>query len=521
MSGDKNGVAAKIKELAPHHISIHAVAHVHQLALGDAFALVDYYADWRAIMLEVYVYYNGSDRERARCTHLLKIKGTHGIRWASSLESAVKALVTDVQIIAADLELTAKSELGIELTVLSPSDSFLRKTFKQKWDADQPGGRATYWKALVGSVVEPRADVAANDEFKIVYRDQTSMTMKTSELLTHISEGDETLQKQPQLELRSKLVQFRFIGYSCFMLDVYSELAILSKSFQSNSLILSDISKNVVKCTRSLKKLIDSPGSKEMWFRTECEKDEGANCLDTCRLELSEDDEQKLQEDRKSTIDALTSHLQQRYTKVLDNPILQAFAVFDHRHRPRHTDEELEKYGDSEINELFKHYKDFFSDTSVSEVIEQWGDLKNEIAKSPGLNGRSFKSLWPHMLTRFTAEYSFVLRLVAIMLVIPLDTSEAERIFSLMNDIKTPERASLGQKNLVNLMIWHYYGKGMKPWDVPVQEILAEFHAMVADNPLGRRPHVAATPIDRTDTLPLRTRASMHDHSRTPSDCCR
>jgi hypothetical protein len=34
------------------------------------------------------------------------------------------------------------------------------------------------------------------------------------------------------------------------------------------------------------------------------------------------------------------------------------------------------------------------------------------------------------------------------------------------------QRASLSQKKLMNLMIWHYYGKAMKPWDVPVQEIL-------------------------------------------------
>ena len=75
---------------------------------------------------------------------------------------------------------------------------------------------------------------------------------------------------------------------------------------------------------------------------------------------------------------------------------------------------------------------------------------------------RAFKSLWPHMLTMFTSEYLYVLRLVAIMLLIPLDTSEAERIFSLMNDIKTSERSTLGRRNLAALM---YYGtlKGLAP----------------------------------------------------------
>ena len=48
---------------------------------------------------------------------------------------------------------------------------------------------------------------------------------------------------------------------------------------------------------------------------------------------------------------------------------------------------------------------------------------------------------------RFTHEYCYVyvLRLVVFMLLIPLDTSEAERIFSLMNDIKTSQRTQLGQ----------------------------------------------------------------------------
>jgi len=41
-------------------------------------------------------------------------------------------------------------------------------------------------------------------------------------------------------------------------------------------------------------------------------------------------------------------------------------------------------------------------------------------------------------------EYTLVLRLVVIALIIPADTSECERIFSLMNDIKTAERAWMG-----------------------------------------------------------------------------
>ena len=87
-----------------------------------------------------------------------------------------------------------------------------------------------------------------------------------------------------------------------------------------------------------------------------------------------------------------------------------------------------------------------------------------------------------------------MLRLVAIMLIIPADTSECERIFSLMNDLKTAERSSLGQENLRNLMKWHTSGKDLKCEEVPVMQILKEFRALGGVR--GRnthRPHPPAT----------------------------
>ena len=88
-------------------------------------------------------------------------------------------------------------------------------------------------------------------------------------------------------------------------------------------------------------------------------------------------------------------------------------------------------------------------------VLEQWREMKEEIRKEPGLNLRNFHDLWPHMLVHYTDEYNLVLRLVAIALLVPTDTSECERVFSLMNDLKTAERSLLKQETLKNLMLWH------------------------------------------------------------------
>ena len=50
-------------------------------------------------------------------------------------------------------------------------------------------------------------------------------------------------------------------------------------------------------------------------------------------------------------------------------------------------------------------------------------------------------------------------------------------------------------------MIWHYYGKSVKPWDMPVQEILKEFHGLVVDRVRGRESHVPAVPISYNYTV--------------------
>ena len=94
-----------------------------------------------------------------------------------------------------------------------------------------------------------------------------------------------------------------------------------------------------------------------------------------------------------------------------------------------------------------------------------------------------------------------MLRLVVISLLIPADTSECERVFSLMNDIKTELRSRMGQQALKNLMHWHIMGSqttgagGKKVQmlcrDVPVMAILKEFRAMAFENggTRGRKAH--------------------------------
>jgi len=134
------------------------------------------------------------------------------------------------------------------------------------------------------------------------------------------------------------------------------------------------------------------------------------------------------------------------------------------------------------------------ADGEKTEVVkDQWEEMGGEILSEPSLMGLKYHDLWARTLLLSSDEYPLVLRLVVISLIVPADTSECERIFSLMNDIKTAERARMGQRNLKNLMLWHRMAKDLKAQDVPVMAILKEFRAMAGE--VGRRPHRAQNPI--------------------------
>lgn len=111
-----------------------------------------------------------------------------------------------------------------------------------------------------------------------------------------------------------------------------------------------------------------------------------------------------------------------------------------------------------EIQLLYNAYKIFFDkqrSETEEEVLSQWDEVKMEIHKEVGLRVRKFHELWVHMLIHFYESYALVFRLVVISMLVPTDTSECERVFSLMNDLKTSERNRLGQDTLKHLMPEH------------------------------------------------------------------
>ena len=218
----------------------------------------------------------------------------------------------------------------------------------------------------------------------------------------------------------------------------------------------------------------------------ECALGGAADLYKSVPLHSGDEGRRQFALDRAKMLSSLKTHLRDRFLKVLDTPVINACSVFDHRKWPAAGHASSDAYGAPEISLLMKEYAGFFTDTTQDEVLKEWSDMMECISESPGLVSRKFNDLWSWMIVQFTDDYPKVLRLVAIMLLMPLDTSECERLFSLMNGLKTHKRERLDQQNLRNLMAWKKLGD-IPHENLPWLSILHEFKLLAGES--GRHSH--------------------------------
>lgn len=309
MLGDKSGVVARVRAEAKHFLAIHAVAHVEQLCLGDAFSDVGYYDEWRNTVQEMYVEFTVSGKKKFGLSQiaqeldvqLLKINSTHGIRWAASTRNNLEALIRDLPVVAVDLEVRSKRDIGIDVSLLSPCESLVGKTFWQTFE-HETNGRSTRWKAKVVDVDKGESGNSHASIFTVKYSDHSTMTMSKAELVQLLTQHDERLARDSRWILRGKITSARFVAFSCFMLDVHNIMAVLSLTFQKNSLIISDIAKHVSKALARVKKLESEPGEHEGLFRQLVAANGNAYMFHTCQLHDQDEAEAEFKEDRSKVV---------------------------------------------------------------------------------------------------------------------------------------------------------------------------------------------------------------------------
>ncbi len=73
--------------------------------------------------------------------------------------------------------------------------------------------------------------------------------------------------------------------------------------------------------------------------------------------------------------------------------------------------------------------------------------------KDPVLKSLTFQKLWPRILLHYP-EYNVCNRMILIMIILPVDTSGCERIFSRVNLLMSKFQTSMKHETLRNMLIW-------------------------------------------------------------------
>jgi hypothetical protein len=487
MIGKHRGVAARMKEGSPWSVFLHATAHVTQLFVGDAFKAVPYVKEWRDTVQKVYIFYSQSGKKNfslheiakeLEIEGILKISGTHGIRWVAAQRRTLVALMIDLTAVIVDLEMTAKRDCGAAYGTMTPAGTFMGKSAMFVFEDLGQGRR---YKGTITAVFE--GATALRDTFTVYFQFDKKYVVYSREeiVLAFTDESRNGLSEHPAFVLMTELQQFRFVSFTYFMLDVHDTLSRMSKSFQARSGIISDIIDNLGFALADFDALKTICGPQERGFLAAV-KEEDNSFGGTVLQNRQEAEAQNgpLQDDRRVLLESLSADSTRRFKEVLSDPTIKQLAIFDQRQWPPldvAPVTALADFGNEELLSLCKdRFGQFFEDVDAEALTNQWKRLKKTI-QSGGMRLKKFKDLWADAVVQYQDEYGYVLRMVVIMLLMPTDTSEAERIFSLMNNIKSKTRSTLGNDVLVSLMMWHYVWGSVERADFPYKAVLDQIRA--------------------------------------------
>ena len=139
--------------------------------------------------------------------------------------------------------------------------------------------------------------------------------------------------------------------------------------------------------------------------------------------------------------------------------------LYEHRSWPIQNLEMLKLHGNAELKSLLRHFSAFFTPEEARDLVLDWPVFKRFLAQEAFFNACTASQFWGHVAQHFGGRHPLIIRMIALYQMIPLDTSEAERGFSLMNLIKTALRNRMGPTHLCDLMRICSLGPSIEDFD--------------------------------------------------------
>ena len=127
---------------------------------------------------------------------------------------------------------------------------------------------------------------------------------------------------------------------------------------------------------------------------------------------------------------------------------------------------------------LLEHFSTFFTAEQRAKALEEFKEFKQEVVELlPQQLPRRVHDFWIWAFKHFEYKYSCLFKLVRFTQLVPCDTSDCERGFSLMNLLLTALRNRLGKQHLNDLMTICSLGPTIAEFNKDLPAILQLWHA--------------------------------------------
>ncbi|XP_013394236.1 zinc finger protein 862-like [Lingula anatina] len=244
--------------------------------------------------------------------------------------------------------------------------------------------------------------------------------------------------------------------YAHFLVDLLAVVCKLSLTLQKRETCVYQVHKEMKTTITNIKKFETRAGSEQRNF-----KDVNVSTKTLKGMTLvggsSKPDDQ-----RKSVVPKLVDVIGKRYEE-LDSGLLSATKIAEFSCWPL-TQENETDFGEDHVTLVIDHYRQVLENqgVSISEIEAEWGILKENIYS----NHKDVHSLtWKLVNSLYVAKCPNILAVVDLLLSLPAGSSECERGFSVMKNIKTDNRNRLRSTTMTLLMTIQMHSADISSFD--------------------------------------------------------
>lgn len=266
--------------------------------------------------------------------------------------------------------------------------------------------------------------------------------------------------KSKEEHLLQMLGDYKFLATIYVLMDVIPVVAQLNLIFQTKQVDIAAIKPAVDKVITAVDKACSGKGYYQNLFREHTNIKEGKAFYknNTEFVVFNESSVNERRDVRNAFCNKLKENILCRFP---DTNFVAKFGVLGMRPLEFLTQEEVDNYGESEIRELASFYGALIS----AEATRSEWKLAKETVLQNQYPRRDTNKLWKIMYEYHSDSFPNMFMLARIALVLPLQTADVERAFSVQNLIVTSQRNKLKAETVDKLMTINMEGPGVEHFD--------------------------------------------------------